>query len=364
MRKQVILIPCLNPEETLIDLVNALFDQGFDRMIVIDDGSTNEIAAPVFTWISQLNFIVEHHEKNLGKGAAIKTGILSGIRNYGNDVSFITVDADGQHLPKDVAKIADAMERCPGELILGTRDFRGDHVPLRSRLGNRITAAAFHLVHGVACPDTQTGLRGIPSNLVELALEETGNRYEYEMNFLSDAVEQTGLQYVEIETVYEDGNRCSHFRPLQDSLLIYGRPLRFLASSMCGALTDLLLFYLIVSLVTFSHVEAVLMATIFARIVSGIVNFQLNRHVSFESKEPVAAEAVRYGMLFVVQMLLSGSLVVILSVILPTMVSKILVDVGLFFVSYIVQKKWVFQKGGANEEPMAEKTSLLMDHRI
>lgn len=364
MRKEVILIPTLNPEEKLIDLVNALFTKGFDRIIVIDDGSNNDIAEPIFTWITQLNFIVEHHGHNMGKGAAIKTGILSGMRHFGEGVNFITVDGDGQHRPEDVVKVADAMEKCPGKLILGTREFKGKNVPWRSRWGNRITSFCFRMVNGVSCPDTQTGLRGIPSNLVELALSESGNRYEYEMNFLSDAVEQVKLQFVPIETVYEDDNRGSHFRPLQDSLLIYGRPLRFLASSLCGAFTDFVLFYLIMRLVTFSHVEAVLAATVFSRIVSGIVNFQLNRHISFESQEPAANEAVRYGMLFVVQMLLSGSLVAIVSLVLPTMLTKVIVDIGLFFFSYVVQKKWVFRKGGRNEKSMEEKTSLYVDYRI
>jgi len=63
---------------------------------------------------------------------------------------------------------------------------------------------------------------------LELALSEEGSRYEYEMNYLMDAVHFAPVKYVPIETVYEDDNRASHFRPVVDSCRIYSRFLRFL----------------------------------------------------------------------------------------------------------------------------------------
>ena len=98
-----------------------------------------------------------------------------------------------------------------------------------------ITSTLFKFGTGIACSDTQTGLRGIPPRLVPLALSTEGDRYEYEMNFLVEAVKTAPLVMIPIETVYENGNAGSHFRPVRDSLLIYRDPLIRLGTGMAAA---------------------------------------------------------------------------------------------------------------------------------
>lgn len=68
-----------------------------------------------------------------------------------------------------------------------------------------------------------------------LALSTEGDRYEYEMNFLVEAVKTAPLVMIPIETVYEKGNAGSHFRPVRDSLLIYRDPLIRLGTGMAAA---------------------------------------------------------------------------------------------------------------------------------
>ena len=119
------------------------------------------------------------------------------------------------------------------ELI--NRDFDSGNVPARSAFGNRITSALFRLGTGVSCSDTQTGLRGIPPQLVPLAQRVKGDRFDYEMNFLAEAVRVAPLITIPIETVYEKGNAGSHFRPVRDSLLIYREPIKKLAAGLSAA---------------------------------------------------------------------------------------------------------------------------------
>lgn len=363
MRNEIILIPTLNPNQRLTELIEELNAAGFFKIIVVDDGSEKKYRS-FFSIYEEKKCIVEHHRINLGKGAAIKTGILSSIRNFGRGYGIITVDSDGQHLVKDIKKVADAMEKNPNELILGTRNFDEEKVPWKSRMGNKITAAFFRASSGVRCDDTQTGLRGIPPRLLDLALEESGMRYEYEMEFLSDAVQQVPLHMIPITTVYENDNRGSHFRPVQDSLRIYKRPLRFLGASVAGAASDFLLFFIISQVVFMPHVQAVFAATIMARFGSGIVNFQLNRHISFQSNEPVGKEAARYFTLFITQMLLSAAGVSVLSLMLPLILSKVIIDVGLFFFSYVIQKRWVFKKGDKTDDTQKKKEPAFMGNHI
>ncbi len=225
MNNTVILIPAYRPDEKLIDLLEDLQTIGFTRIVIVDDGSGHEYT-PIFVHAEELDCMVVHHKYNKGKGAAIRTGIRAAIELGGEHVGVVTADADGQHLPKDVLAVARAMEENPGALVLGVRDFGKDNVPFKSYWGNKITAACFKTMTGVSCGDTQTGLRGIPSCMLPLAMTEDGDRYEYEMHFLEDAVKQVPLIQIPIETVYHDDNKGSHFRPVRDSLLVYERPLK------------------------------------------------------------------------------------------------------------------------------------------
>ncbi|MCR5397853.1 MAG: bifunctional glycosyltransferase family 2/GtrA family protein [Lachnospiraceae bacterium] len=347
MKETIIVIPAYEPEGKLVDFVGDLKEVGYEKIIVVDDGSGVEYRS-IFSSVELMDVVVLHHMKNMGKGQALRTAFFFIDTKKDWQGPIITADADGQHLIKDITKVELALEKYPQRLVLGVRDFDGENVPFKSRQGNKITSRYFKLITGVNCPDTQTGLRGIPNSMLKFALDVEGDRYEYEMNFLVEASKQTSFYYVPITTVYENNNACSHFRPVQDSLRIYGRPLRFLVSSLTGASVDLLLFYLLTLSLSFPHSQQILVATVVARVCSGIVNFFMNKHFSFKSRGKTSYEGVKYLSLFVGQMLLSAAGVSLLSMLLPNMAAKIAVDCLLFVLSYIIQKQWVF----ANERNM------------
>ena len=344
MRNETIIIPALEPTFKMIRLIEGLRGFGFDHIIVVDDGSCAD-SETVFNEAVSKGCVLLRHKSNQGKGAAIKSALKKHIELYGPSVGVITVDADGQHLPEDVVKISEAMSEHPGELILGTRDFSGEEVPWKSRYGNKITSLFFRFSTGVRCDDTQTGLRGIPGNLLELAESEDGNRYEYEMHFLEDAVKIAECRSVPITTVYEEGNACSHFRPFRDSLRIYSRPIKYAASSLTGAAVDILVFFLVIHFYGPADSSLILAATVLSRFISGAVNFMMNKYWSFNSDGKLHGEAAGYGALFIIQMFISAFLVGKLSLVIDSVIAKIIVDCTLFVISYNVQKKYIFGKG-------------------
>ncbi len=343
MDRMVVLIPALNPGERLLTLVTALQDRNLNPMIIIDDGS-DPAEQEFFEQAERCGCRVVHHDSNQGKGAAIKTGIRTAMEIYGPGNAYLTVDADGQHLPEDVRKVADALQQHPDSLVMGSRDFSTGNVPWKSYWGNRLTKIFFRLTCGKSCPDTQTGLRGIPVRLEQLALTEEGSRYNYEMNFLMDAAGLVPIVNVPIQTVYEEDGG-THFRPFVDSVRVYSRFLRFISSSMVSFAVDYLMFLFLTLFLKMPQTQEIFLATILARITSGIVNFLLNRHFSFRSTKSVGGEVLRYGVVFVCQMMASAGLVSLVSwLILPRLVAKVIVDLCLFFLSFVVQKNWVFRK--------------------
>ena len=215
MGKRIVLIPAYKPEDKMLRLLESLkeyqdaekeADREIDGILVVDDGGQESFRA-LFEAAEAMGCRVVHHRENRGKGAAIRTGLQAAMEFFGPDIHVVTADADGQHLPADIVRIARTLSEKNGKtaerpaLVLGVRDFSGKEVPARSMLGNRITAAFFRFATGTACSDTQTGLRGIPAALLTLALETEGDRYEYEMNFLTEAVKCADLIQIPIQTV-------------------------------------------------------------------------------------------------------------------------------------------------------------------
>ena len=132
--------------------------------------------------------------------------------------------------------------------------------------------------------------------------------------------------------------------PIRNSIRVYEPFLRFLSASLTGSFADLTLFSIIVLLCGASIAELIL-ATIFARLVSGIINFEMNRHISFRSEQNARGELLRYGLLFISQMGISAAAVSALTLLIPAIPAKILIDTCLFFLSYMIQKKYVFRAG-------------------
>ena len=350
-----ILIPAYEPGAAMLPLIRTLRDS-FDGLIVVVDDGSGPSFREIFQKASRLNCTVLTHGRNFGKGMAIRTG-LSYISDVFPQIRYvITCDADGQHLPEDILHICEEAvkeEPANARVLLGTRDLAAAGVPLRSRFGNAFSSLYFHITTGVRCLDTQTGLRAVPRRLFPLALETPGDRYEYEMNFLTAAADE--LRFIPIQTVYEDGNASSHFDTVKDSIRIYRSFFRYAAASLLSAALDLSLFALLIALFGRSTsvtlfgltVGMIAAATVTARICSGGFNFLLNRHWSFAdgraAERPPGRQVFRYGVLFVGIMLTSSILVTVLSVLpLPLPLIKAFIDTALSLISYLVQKTWVF----------------------
>lgn len=355
--KPVVVIPAYNPDEKLITLVGKLRKSGLP-VVVVDDGSEKRYQVVFDILAAQHYCEIRRHDKNLGKGAALKTGMKYGCRIFPGANGVITADADGQHRVVDILNVAHQLEKSPNSFILGVRSLKGKTVPFKSKWGNRITSWVYFLSTGQRCRDTQTGLRGIPRGLVDQCLAVAGERYEYEMNLLLMAG-KTNMPIIEIpiETIYIENNQSSHFHPIRDSITIYFNIIKFSFSSLLAAAADLTMFTLLVNVLFNRTVQGILVATVLARLLSGVLNFMMNKHFVFRSKESHAKEARNYLILFCAQMLLSWGLVSLMSF-MPFHLTfiKIAVDGTLFFASYQIQKRYIFKRGGAKDEKIFLKT--------
>ena len=347
-----VILPCLNPSDEFDRVVDELLEAGFRDIVAVDDGSAAAFRAHFDRAGADPRCHVLTHEVNRGKGAALKTAFAWLIENRPGCAGAVTVDGDGQHLTKDILACAAAMAEGDGALVLGCRDFSGENVPPKSRVGNRITRGVLGALCGVKVSDTQTGLRAVPAAQFARMLTVRGERYEYETNMLLELRrDRVPFREVPIETVYEDGNAATHFRPIADSLRIYRFILLYILSSFAGAMLDLIVFHVLMLLLTGpEHNTAVLIATYGARVCSAFLNFNLNRSLVFNGKGGYGKTLIRYAVLAVCQAFVSAQLVAWLSGLaaggagIITTLIKFGVDTVLFFLSFRIQQNWVFRR--------------------
>lgn len=334
-----VLIPAYQPGPELVDVVRALVGSGLPAIVVVDDGSGPQYAE-IFEQLREFDRVrVIRHAVNLGKGAALKTGMNYALVEYPGLAGIVTADADGQHEPEDVRSVARRFAENPEALVLGARAFSG-YVPLRSRLGNSITRSIMRLAVGHRLSDTQTGLRAIPRGLVERMLSVSASGYEFELEMLI-AAKHLGVEVIEqpIQTIYGEGNPTSHFEPLRDSMRIYFVLLRFGFISMLTAGLDNLAFYV------FFSASGVVGGSLFgARLLAVVFNYTAVRKAVFLSKQQHAIVLPRYLLLAAANVCLSYALIAFLTGVVSfrVMPAKVGVESFLFIANFAIQRDFVF----------------------
>jgi putative flippase GtrA len=331
----VVLIPAYEPDTRLIELVRRL---PHHRVVVVDDGSGNAYT-PVFERVRDLGADVITLAGNRGKGCALKTGFAHVEARFpGHPV--VCADSDGQHRVEDIDAVAARLAATDAAMVLGARRFTGP-VPARSRFGNTMTRAAFRLVTGRAVSDTQTGLRGYPARMLSWLGNVRGDRFEYEQRLLLRAArEGLPLEEVEIATIYLDANASSHFRPIRDSVRIYGQLLSFAASSLLGFAVDAALLFALATLT-----GNLIASAVAARVVSASVNYGVNYRYVFGGRSSRWGSALRYAALALGVLAANVALLQALTAGLGSLVvAKVITELVLFAVSYAVQRLFVFRR--------------------
>jgi glycosyltransferase involved in cell wall biosynthesis len=182
-------------------------------VLVVDDGSLDATGQRAALAGAE----VLRHERNAGKGAALRTGFRE-LLERGFD-AVVTLDADGQHLPEQIPRLLEA-RRGGADLVLGSRaHLFSEMSPLR-RTSNRLSSRAISFAAGVRFDDVQTGFRLYGSSLLR-QVPIRGDRFDAESSIVVAAA-RAGFRLadVPIDLARADGRSTSHYRPLVDSLRI------------------------------------------------------------------------------------------------------------------------------------------------
>jgi glycosyltransferase involved in cell wall biosynthesis len=180
---------------------------------IVDDGSTDETPRE----IENIDGVtVLRHAENMGKGAALVTGMRAAAARAR---WVISVDADGQHVPAEALRLLAAVDGLqPPVIVLGRREGMEDSsIPWTSRFGRGFSNFWVRASGGPRVSDSQTGFRLYPAAEV-LLLPVRSKRFQFEVEVIVLA-QRAGIGVVEVpvSVVYDPPNgRISHFRPWLD----------------------------------------------------------------------------------------------------------------------------------------------------
>ena len=170
--KFITIIPAYNEEKAIKSVVECALKYG--DVLVVDDGSDDN----TYNLAKSADVKIVKHEKNRGKGAAIKSGLKEAL-NSNYDV-LILLDGDGQHNPDCIPSFISNMDG--NELVIGSRFKKGnpENMPVWRKLSNKITTNLIKFGTGYRLTDSQSGFRAISRNAAGLFLDIKYNDYLYE----------------------------------------------------------------------------------------------------------------------------------------------------------------------------------------
>ncbi len=213
-------VPCYNAGGRVSGVVARVLPH-VSAVVLVDDGSTDGSAAGVPDAPGVRRVVLP---QNRGKGHALLAGFRAALEDPA--VTCVAVlDADGQHDAAELPRLYARFVETNADFLIGARDFSGAAVPWASRFGNVLTVSLSAFLLGRRIGDTQSGYRLHSRRFLEAVLGRVrGGRYETEMELLVRAARGPfRLESLPIQTIYEPGNRSSHFHKLKDSVRVYAR---------------------------------------------------------------------------------------------------------------------------------------------
>lgn len=217
--KLSIVIPVFNERKTISEIISRVKKAvvpGFDKeIIIVDDGSTDDTVKQISRAIKGSAVKFFHHERNQGKGAAIKTAISNATGDY-----IIIQDADLEYNPKDIARLTDPVRKKYAEVVYGTRLRRLPNLARDERtlqflihyFGNRFLSLLTSLLYGQWVTDMETCYKLFPRKALS-RIRLNSKRFDFEPEITAKLMKR-GYKILELPIStnprgYEEGKKLN-----------------------------------------------------------------------------------------------------------------------------------------------------------
>lgn len=187
-----IVIPSYNEGSRLLKVVSAVQNKGYQNIIVVDDGSTDDSMG----LINGMNVIILQHLVNRGAGAATETG-LSYCRTFLDSETVVMIDADTQHDVEDISKLIEAHDKQNADITIGNRFLENKkNMPVKNWLYNQIANIVTSIFAGQIVHDSQSGFKVFNNKALHQIIIEQ-DKYEHCSEILIKGLEKK-LKIIEV----------------------------------------------------------------------------------------------------------------------------------------------------------------------
>lgn len=202
MRKLSVIICCYNENATIADVIARTkavdLGQDWEREILVIDNYSTDGTREILQEIDDPEIEIFFHERNMGKGMSIRTGIANMSGDY-----MIIQDADNEYDPAEQVLFCQKAEETNAAAIFGSRVLGGNvkYEYAHAYLGVRFLTAVTNLFFGGHLTDVATATKMVRADVVQkLNLTTTDFNLDFE---LPDKILLSGHQIIEIPITYD-----------------------------------------------------------------------------------------------------------------------------------------------------------------
>ena len=219
---KLVCIPAFNEEKPIVDVIKKSLKY-VDQVIVCDDGSSDLTAEKA----KIAGAVVIKHEKNMGKGHAMKS-----LFKYAKDIDadvIVTIDGDGQFLPEQIGTLLKPILENSYDVVIGNRLSDDKEMPSYRKIGNKMLDKITKLAAELPFSDTQSGFRSYSKKAIQ-SIDFSTNGFGVDSEILIDAVDK-GLKITEtsVTVLYNTGLKTSTKDPVTHTMGVIGSLLESIA---------------------------------------------------------------------------------------------------------------------------------------
>ena len=219
---KLVCIPAFNEEKPIVDVIKKSLNYA-DQVIVCDDGSSDLTAEQA----KIAGAVVIKHEKNMGKGDAMKS-----LFKYAKDIDadvMVTIDGDGQFLPEQIGTLLEPILDNSYDVVIGNRFSDDKEMPSYRKIGNKMLDRITKLAAELPFSDTQSGFRSYSKKAIQ-SIDFSTSGFGVDSEILINAVDK-GLKITEIDVtvLYDTGLKTSTKDPVSHTMSVIASLLESIA---------------------------------------------------------------------------------------------------------------------------------------
>jgi glycosyltransferase involved in cell wall biosynthesis len=200
LRKLSVVVPVFNERNTLVEVLRRMraveLPDGIEREIIVVDDGSNDGTRDVLRQLGDSTVRIVLHDKNQGKGAALRTGFAHATGDF-----VLVQDADLEYDPEDWPKLLNPVIRGRARVVYGSR-FTGErrNMLLLHWIGNRFLSMTTNVLYNTTLSDMETCYKLIERGLIE-DMHLQSNRFDIEAE-ISAKILKRGVRIYEVPISY------------------------------------------------------------------------------------------------------------------------------------------------------------------